>query len=54
MKRRRQPTEEELERARQAASRAREERGLPAVDPGDLEYEQRLREREAAKRRKRS
>jgi len=42
---RRPPTAEELERARQAASEARVRAGLPAVDPGDLEWEQRQAER---------
>ena len=42
---RRPPTAEELELARQAASEARVRAGLPAIDPDDLEWERRLAER---------
>lgn len=49
---RRPPTAEELERARQAASDARVKAGLPAVDPGDLEWEQRLAELAERKRKR--
>jgi hypothetical protein len=51
--RRRQPTAAELERARQGAREARVAAGLPADAPEDAEYEQRLREREALKKRRR-
>jgi hypothetical protein len=42
---RRPPTAAELEASREAASAARVAKGLPAIDPGDLEYEQLLAER---------
>jgi hypothetical protein len=45
MKRRRPQTAEELEAARQAAEEARVRAGLPAVPPGDVEYEQLQAER---------
>jgi hypothetical protein len=42
---RRPPTAEELERARQAASEARVRAGLPAEDPGDVQYRELQAER---------
>ena len=50
MKRRAQPTAAELDRAREAASAARVARGLPAIDPGDLEHEQLQAEQRARKK----
>jgi hypothetical protein len=50
---RRQPTLEELKHIREAACADRVAAGLPAVSPDDAEHEQRLREREALKKRRR-
>lgn len=51
MKRKAQPTAEQLERARQSAREARVKAGLPAAPPGDELYEQLQAERRARSKR---